>query len=138
MEVIKDLGMPWVDDLLDGKARLYLGKGTPVAVVVMAHIVMPQNNRIRSFIRRAQILFVPIDHQLLAVGVKRRNEDNDYVVQDRTNARRVAGCQLICKFCRALRTCNLCRVNVAGDNQNGFSFLNQLLSLFGRRCSRIC
>jgi hypothetical protein len=55
MQIIENLRMPWIDDLLHGKAGFDLREETPVAIVVMTHIVMPQHHRAAALIRRAEV-----------------------------------------------------------------------------------
>ena len=91
MNVVENLRMPGIDDLLNSKTRLYLGEGTPVPVVIMANVVVPEDDWIGPFVGCAEILFVPVDNELFAVGIERRNEDDDDVMQDGADSRRVAG-----------------------------------------------
>src|ERR1700678_3555782 len=102
--------MPWIDNLLHREPGLYLSEGAPVAVVIMPHIVMPQNNRADPFVWRAEVFLVPVANDSLAIRVQRRDQHDDGVLQNSANA----GCgpcrQLVRNLCSALGTGNLCRV----------------------------
>ena len=87
--------MPAIENLLGGEARFNLRKCRPIAIVVVTGIVMPDNDRLIAFIRRAEILLVPVHDQLLTVRILRRHEHDNDIVQDRLDARRVFGRQLV-------------------------------------------
>src|SRR5258707_3078242 len=107
--------MPWIDYFLDGEARLNLSKGTPVAIIVMAYIVMPQHDGAGAFVRSAQVLLVPVHYKLLAIWIERRHQHDDDVVQDGTDFRSVTGSQAVGKLGCALRAGYLRCMNDAGN-----------------------
>lgn len=79
MNVEHDLRMPDVVDLIDGELCLDLREGVPVAVQVMADVPMIKLGRIGAFIRRAERFVVPILHDINAVRVEARHEQDDRI-----------------------------------------------------------
>ena len=88
MHVVDDLRMPGILQLR-GEALLGLRKDVPVAIVVVPDIFLIQLRRRRAFIRRAQCLPIPARHDIHAVRVLRRHQQDDHVVEDGAELRRV-------------------------------------------------
>ena len=137
VHVVKNLRVPAVKNFFGGQARLYLRKGCPVAVIVMAGVMMPDHDGLRSLIGSAKVLLVPVDDELFPIGVLRRHEDEDDVVQDGLYAGCVFRRKLIRKLRNALRTGNLSGVNVRRHSDDGLALCDKRLGLFRRGDARI-
>ena len=70
MNIVDDLRMPDVVNLIDGDLRLDLGEGIPIAVVIVAHILVIKLRRIGAFIRSAERFVVPVLDDIHAIGIQ--------------------------------------------------------------------
>ncbi len=82
MNVVNDLRMPDIMNLIDRDLCFDLGKGIPVAIVIVADVLVIKLRRIGAFVRRAQRFVVPVFDDVDAVRIKRRNEQDDRVAQN--------------------------------------------------------
>ena len=64
-------------------ARLDHVQHVGVAVVVVADVLLIELRQSRQLVRRADVLHVPLGHHLLAVGIDRRPQHQDDVVENR-------------------------------------------------------
>ncbi len=87
MYVVDDLRMPDVENLIDDELRLDLGERVPVAIVIVARVLVIELGRIGSFVRRAQSLLIPVVDDVDAVRIRRRHQQNDRVLQNLLNFR---------------------------------------------------
>ena len=87
--VVDYLRVPDVVNLINGQLRLDLREGVPVAVVVVADVLVIKLRRRRALVGRAQGLVVPVLHDVHAVRVQRGHEQDDRVAQDFLNLRLV-------------------------------------------------
>ena len=85
MYVVDDLWMPDVVNLVDRDLRLNLREGVPVAVVIVARVLVIELRRIGAFERRAECFVVPVLDDVNAVRVERRDQQNDRVVENFLN-----------------------------------------------------
>ena len=83
MNVVDDLRVPDVVERVDGQLRFDLGEGVPVAVIVVAGVVVVELGRFRSFGRGAEGSVVPMRDDGHPVGILRRHEPEDHIVEDR-------------------------------------------------------
>ena len=70
VDVVHDLRVPHVVERIDHQPRLDLSKRVPVAVVVVAGVVVVQLRRIRPFSRPAEGALIPLRHDGHAVGIE--------------------------------------------------------------------
>ena len=61
--------MPNVVNLVDGNLCLNLGKRIPVAIVIVAHILVIKLRWICSLVGRAERLVVPVFDNIYAIGI---------------------------------------------------------------------
>ena len=85
-------------DLLDREARLGLREHVPVAVVIVADVLVIELDHRRALVGRAEPAAVPARDLVDAVGVERGDEQEDGFLQDGAVARRVLGDQAIEKL----------------------------------------
>ena len=112
---VDDLRLPLPPRVLDD-ARLDHVQHVRVAVVVVADVLLIQLRQARQLVRRADVLHVPLGHHLLAVGIDRRPEHQDDVVEDRLGLRlRRRAEQIVREQRRVLRAGDLGRVQPAVD-----------------------
>jgi hypothetical protein len=67
-------------DLLYGEPVLNQVEHEPVAVVVVPGVLLVDEGRLRALVRGAQGLLVPVDDEVEAVGVERRDQEQDNVI----------------------------------------------------------
>jgi hypothetical protein len=79
--VVDDLRAPGVVNLVHGQSRLGLREGVPVAVVVVADVVVVKLGRVRPLEGRAERAVVPALDDVHAVGVERGDEQDDGVAE---------------------------------------------------------
>ncbi len=73
MYVVDDLRMPDVENLIDDELRLDLRERVPIAIVIVAGVLVIKLWRIGAFIRRAQSLLVPVVDDVHAIRICRRD-----------------------------------------------------------------
>ena len=96
MNVMDDLRMPDIENLVDDELRLDLRESVPIAIVIMAGVLMIKLRRIGSFVRRAQGFLVPVVDDVDAIGVRRRHQENDCIPQDLFNFRLIRRREPVC------------------------------------------
>jgi hypothetical protein len=60
VNIVNNLRMPLVENAIDGQLSLYLGKSVPVAVVVVARVMMVELGWRGSLCRCSTGLFIPV------------------------------------------------------------------------------
>ena len=83
VDVVDDLRMPHVVDRIHDQLRLDLRERIPVAVVVVPGVGVIQLGRVRPFGRRPEGATVPVGDDRDPIGVERRHEPQNHVVEDR-------------------------------------------------------
>ena len=101
---VDDLRLPLPPRALD-HARLDHVEHVAVAVVVVPDVLLVELHERRDLVRRAQVRRVPVGDDVLAVGVDRRPEHHDHVVEDAPDPRVAvgAGHQVVGELDRVLR-----------------------------------
>jgi len=117
VQIEDDLRMPDVVELGDGEARFSLREEIPVAVEVVAGVLVAEPRRRRALERRAQGLSVPAGDQVQAIGIERGHEQKDGVIEDGAEARRVLGEQTVDELDGGMGGGEFGRVNRAGDEK---------------------
>ena len=79
--------MPDVVNLVDGELCLDLRERVPVAIVIVARVLVIELGRISSFVRRAESFVVPVLDDVDAIGIQRRHQQDDRVVENVLNLR---------------------------------------------------
>src|SRR5260370_33709337 len=85
MYVMDDLRMPGIENLIDDKLRLDLRERVPVAIVVVAGVLVIKLRRISAFVWSTQRFLIPVVDDVHAVGIRRRRQQNDRVAQNLLN-----------------------------------------------------
>ena len=80
-----DLRVPDVVDLIDRELRLDLREGVPIAVVIVADVLVVKLGRIGAFVRRAESFLVPVIDDINAIRVQTWHEQDDRVLQNLLN-----------------------------------------------------
>ena len=137
MNVVDDLRMPDVVKLRDGGAGFGLRKDVPVAIVIVADILLIELRRIGSFELRAQRRTIPAGDDIDAIRVQRGDQEQDRVVEDGLEARVVFGDQAIGELDRAVGGRDFVGVDRAGHQDDVLAFFEQRLGLRGGSDARI-
>ncbi len=121
MHVVDDLRMP---DILQFRreARFGLRENVPVAIVVVADVLVIELRRRRAFIRRAQRLAIPARHDIHSVGILRRHQHDDHVVENGAELRRILREQVVDELNGGVRGGDFGGVNGAGDQHHRLAF----------------
>jgi len=82
MNVVDDLRMPDVENLVDDQLRLDLRERIPVAIVVMAGVLVIKLGRVGAFVWRAQSFLILVVDDIDAVRICGRHEQNDRVLEN--------------------------------------------------------
>ena len=85
MYVVNDLRVPNIVNLVYGELRLDLGKSIPVAVVIVAHVLVVKLRRVGAFLSSAKRFVVPVLNDVNTVRIEGRTQKNDRVLQDLLN-----------------------------------------------------
>ena len=120
-----DLGKPLVVDRARQGLRLLLREHEPVAVVVVPDVVVVDPGHPRALVGGAEVLPIPLRLHDLAVGIERGDEQDHHLVQPAPRLRVGRGGERVGPFHRHLRGADLRRVDVAGDEDDRASFLDQ-------------
>ena len=83
MNVVNNFRKPFFPKQACNRLRLFQIEHEPIAIVVVAGVVVIKLRRLAAFIRRAQSLAVPIRNDIHAIGIRRRDQNQNCVAQDR-------------------------------------------------------
>jgi len=108
VDVVDDLRVPDVMDFIDCQLRFDLRKGVPVAIVIVADVLVIKLGRLGAFVRRAESFVVPIFDDVDAVRIQAGYKQNDRILENVLYLRLVAGCQTMRDQHRRQRRANLC------------------------------
>ncbi len=137
VEIIDHLRMPDVVQPGNNQLRLLLRQHVPVAVVVMAGVLVVQLRRERALPGRAQRALIPVGDDVHAIGVQRRNQDQHRIREDRARRGIIGGCHTVSEQNGAVGGSGLVGVNGAGDHYDDAALIDQRLRHGGRRGARI-
>ena len=121
---------------LDREPGFLLGEHEPVAVVVVADILVVEV-RIHPVEGGALRLVPVVDDEVLPVGILRRHEQDDDVVEDLLDLGAGVGGEAVRDLDQRLRVADLGRVNGAVDEIERPPLLRQALGLGGREAARV-
>jgi hypothetical protein len=136
MHVVRDDRLVLVLDVFDVHARFFLREHEPVAVVVVADVLVVQVG-IDALERRALRLVPVIDHQHLAVGILRRHHQDDAVVEDLAGLRIGGGRQAVDDVDDRLAVADFGRVNRGVDEIERLALGSEFLRFGLRSTTRI-
>ena len=125
-----------VDGAGDG-LRLLLRQHEPVAVVVVADVVVVEPRHPAALVPRAEVLPVPLGLHDLPVGVDRRQEEEDHLVEAPLRLGVLGGGERVRPLHRHLRRADLGRVDVAGDEEEDLALADERLGLGLREAPRV-
>jgi len=74
-----------------------------------------------------RVFLIPVGDDVRAVGVERGHEQNDHIVEDPLDLRRVLRSQFVSQFGRGERPADFGRVNAARDDDHGLSLAEQFI-----------
>ena len=137
VNVVNDFGMPDIVQRGDGEARLHLRENVPVAIVVVAHVVVVQLRRRSAFERRAESLAVPARHDVDAIGIERGHQQHDVVLEDGAVVRGVIGEDAVGEFHGGVGGGDFGGMDGAGHQHHGLAFEEEFLSLCLRGFARV-
>ena len=129
VHVVHDLRVPTLVDVAHGEPRFLLREHVPVAVVVVAGVGVVEQRRRGSLVARAELLRVPLAHQVRAVGVVRGDHEQHRLGQHRAHARLVARGQAVEQAQRRERSAHLRRVDRVGHRHDRLAVRDQPLGL---------
>ena len=122
---VDDLRLPLPPGVLE-HARLDHVQHVGVAVVVVADVLLIQPRQARELVRRADVLHVPLGDHLVAVGIDRRPQQDDDVVEHRFGIGVVRAVDQVVEQLRDVRrTGDFRRVQSAVDVDEGFAFARE-------------
>ena len=123
--VVHDLGQPLLVEQRVDDAGLGLRLHVRVAVVVVADVLLVQPRHRAVLVRRVQVLAVPVDDHVHAVGVHRGQQDQDHVVADLAHLRRFVRGDAMRQQERMLRRGDLAGMQAVVDPHDGLAFARQ-------------
>ena len=131
MDVVEDDREPLLVELLGEDARLLLREHEPVAVVVVADVLLVEPRHGAAFPGRAERLLVPVDHEIEPVRIRARDEDDDAVVEDLAGRRVVLRREIVGEFHRHLSRGDLGGVKAARHEEDRARLLEELRLVLG-------
>ena len=123
--VVHDLRVPFHEQLLRHVARFGQRIHVGVTVVVVARILLVQARNVRVAAQLVGFLHVPVGHELHAVRIRMRHE-NDAVVQDPHRLVVGAAGELVERLHELLRTKHLGGMQAAVNPEHHLAFLREL------------
>jgi len=117
-----------VPEHLRGHLALFLREEVHVAIVVVAGVEMIEVRQRAGLAGRTESLVVPVGDHDLAVGIERRLEQQDDVVEDFPDARGVAGGEVVDQLDDHLGSAYFGGVNVVGDENDRFAGAEDLVA----------
>ena len=125
---VDDVRFPVAPRLLDD-TRLDHVEHVGIAIVVVPDILLIELRQAGELVRRADIRHVPLAHHLLAIGVDRRPEHEDDVVEnclgsDLVHLRPID--EVVGEQWRVLGPCDFCRVQAAVDVHERLALTREL------------
>src|SRR5215472_8201058 len=130
VDIVNDLRVPDVVSLVYGHLGLDLSKGIPIAVVVVTGVVVIELRGAGSFAGGSQGLVVPLFHDVNAIRVERRHQQDNAVVKDLASFRRAIRRQPVCNIHRDQVAADLGRMNPAGDQNYCAAFGDEFIGFF--------
>ena len=124
MNVVHDFRKPFFPQQASDRFGLFQIEHEPVAIVVVTGIVMVKLGRLATFSRRAEGFPVPVGNDVHAVGIRRRNQNKNHIVQDRQRVCVVGVRQVVSELRGHLRSDYLRRVNRARNDYDSFAVAN--------------
>ena len=124
-----DGGEPFVPEHLGGHLAFLLAEEVHVAVVIVAGVVVIEERQRTGFAGRAEGLVVPVGDHDLAVGIERRDQQEDHVVEHLFDGGGIAGGEVVDQFQHHLRRADFGGVDVVGDEDDGLAVAEDLVAL---------
>src|SRR5271170_6544538 len=129
MLVEPELREPVVVDHVVHVFSFDLREHEPVAVVVMANVVVIEVRHGAALVFGAEIFAVPLGDHGFAIGIERGDEENDGVVEAGKVFGILGGGEMIGPFHGHLAGADFRGVNVAGDKEDGFAVVGECVDL---------
>ncbi len=107
--------MPHVVDRVHRQLCFDLGERVPVAIVVVTRVGVIQLRRPGPLARRAQCAFIPARHDRHAVGIERREQEENHIVEDPACPRARVGREAVGEHCRSEVAAHLVGMDPGGD-----------------------
>ena len=114
---------------LGGHLAFLLAEEVHVAVVIVAGVVVIEKRQGAGFAGGAESLVVPIGDHDLAVGIERRHQQEDDVVEHLFDGGGVAGGEVVDQFQHHLRGADFGGVDVVGDEDDGLAGAEDFVAL---------
>ena len=124
-----DGGEPLVPQDLGGHLAFLLAEEVHVAIVIVAGVVVIEVRQRAGFAGRAEGLVVPVGDHDLAIGIERRHQQEDDVVEDLLDGGGIAGGEVVDQFQHHLRRADFGGVDVVGDEDDGLAGAEDLVAL---------
>ncbi len=137
VNVVNNLRVPDVLYSGDRIASLGLGEDIPIAIVIVAYIVLPQLGRLAAFIRCVQGFAIPASDDVHAVRIQRRDKDQDGVLADGLKSRRLIRQHFVRKLDGAVGGCDFGGVNGARHQNDILALRKQRFRFRGRGDARV-
>ena len=137
VDVVHDLRMPEIVERVHRHLRLDLRERIPIAVVVVARVVMVEHGHVRSFRRSAEGAAIPVADNVDAVGVERRHHQHDRLRADRARLRILPAHEPVREHERREDAAHLIRVNAGRDEDDQLPIGNQRVALARATDARI-
>ena len=123
MDVIDNFGKPFFPKQPGDRLRLFQIQHEPIAVIVVTRVVVIKLRRLASFGRCAQRFSIPIGDDVNSVRIRRRNENQNRVTQNRKRVFIGRAGEVVGELHRHLRSHNLSRMNRTGNDYYSLAFL---------------
>ena len=128
-----DLRIPLLPQLTGHRAGFRLLHHEPVAIVVVAGVLMVKNRQLDGLERGADVPSIPLGHHLEAVRVHDRHQQKDYLLADATDLRFLAGDHPVGEGRGELRSGHLRSVQPAVDPHDDPALLGEDAGLHSAR-----
>ncbi|GIU77772.1 MAG: hypothetical protein KatS3mg005_1010 [Bryobacteraceae bacterium] len=133
VDVIDNLRPENIMQFFDDGPVFRLGEEIPVAVIVMADVFLIELGRTGALERGAQGAAIPGGHEVEAIGVDRRGENENHVVEHAQGARILSRGEAVGQLDGRMRGRHLGGVDAARDQNDGLPFPGQAGGFVRRR-----
>ena len=137
VDVPVDLRVPDLVEELGDDLRLSLRQHEPVAVVVVAGVVLVELQEPRALVRRTDVLAIPARDVVEPIGVERRGEQDDHILTHPLPELVLRGREEVGELHRELRGGALGRVHRARDEEHDLALADGLFEPLLARAARV-
>src|SRR2546423_15176809 len=95
MNVIDNFRKPFLPKKMSNRLSFFQVRHEPIPIIIVSGVVMVEFWRLASFVWRAERLAIPVRDNVYAVGIRRRDQDQNRIAQNCQRVRVVCARQVV-------------------------------------------